>query len=351
MLRRTYRLRKGKILEVEEYHQGNYGAPGKSRSIKENLTKEQMKIVNRMNKKKQCRLRLLEYFDDGDMFATWTYNPEERPPDMNGALKDFQKAMRKVRAEYKKRGRELFWIRNIERGTKGAWHIHLVVNEIGGTASILQRAWKKGGTWNSEIRHNDKIYDEDFSKLASYITKTAGVGEKKKDGTVIQTQIKEENYGISRNMPIPEPTKKELARWKKEPKPVKGYYIAKLHEGTNPFTGYPYRHYTMIRLNDKQKEHTARTGSRRHIQREDRQKKNNESKRKKGDMGKIKGNYYCFSFDRYNHELYSVNSMKRREAIRYAIKTGTRLYIVEYRNGEQYGRKQRISLKGKANKC
>ena len=107
----------------------------------------------------------------------------------------------------------------------------------------------------------------------------------------------------------------------------------------------------MIRLNDKQEEHTARTGSRRHIQREDRQKKNNESERKKGDMGKIKGNYYCFSFDRYNHELYSVNSMKRREAIRYAIKTGTRLYIVEYRNGEQYGRKQRISLKGKANKC
>ena len=156
MLRRTYRLRKGKILEVEEYHQGNYGAPGKSRSIKENLTKEQMKIVNRMNKKKQCRLRLLEYFDEGDMFATWTYSPEERPPDMNGALKDFQKAMRKVRAEYKKRGRELFWIRNIERGNKGAWHIHLVVNEIGDTASILQKAWKKGGTWNDHTAQNKR---------------------------------------------------------------------------------------------------------------------------------------------------------------------------------------------------
>ena len=88
---------------------------------------------------------------------------KNRPPDMAGALKDFQKAMRSVRKEYKKRGKELFWIRNIERGTKGAWHIHLIVNEIGETASILQRAWTKGGTWSIEIR-NSKYYDEDFCK-------------------------------------------------------------------------------------------------------------------------------------------------------------------------------------------
>ena len=81
-------------------------------------------------------------------------------------MKDFQKAIGKVRAQYKKRGQELFWIRNIERGTKGGWHIHLVVNEIGDTASILQKAWKKGGTWFTEIRKS-KFYDEDFTKLAN----------------------------------------------------------------------------------------------------------------------------------------------------------------------------------------
>lgn len=58
---------------------------------------------------------------------------------MNEALKDFQKAIRKVRKEYQKRGYEVFWIRNIERGTKGAWHIHIVLNEIGDTASIYSR--------------------------------------------------------------------------------------------------------------------------------------------------------------------------------------------------------------------
>ena len=258
MLRTTYKLRNGKILYREEYHQGNYGAPGKKRQKKEKPTEEQVKVVNRMVKQRNCRLRLLEYFNEGDIFATWTYSPKERPPDMKAALKDFQDAMRYVRRQYRNRGRELFWIRNIERGTKGAWHIHLVVNEIGDTASILQKAWKKGGTWSNDIRHNDKTYDEDFTKLSSYMTKTAGTGEKKADGTVEKSRIKESSYNTSRNMPLPEPKEKELVRWKMEVKPVKGYYIANIHEGTNPVTGYPYRRYTMVRMTDPPKKKKRR---------------------------------------------------------------------------------------------
>lgn len=92
------------------------------------------------------------YFKEGDCWATWTYAPQNRPPDMKAALKDFQDAMRCVRREYKKRGYEVFWIRNIERGTKGAWHIHLIINEIGDTASIITKVWKKAapGSQNSE---------------------------------------------------------------------------------------------------------------------------------------------------------------------------------------------------------
>lgn len=57
MLRKTYRLRKGKILEVEEYHQGNYGAPGERRNKKEKPTKEQMQLINRMNKRKNVSVK------------------------------------------------------------------------------------------------------------------------------------------------------------------------------------------------------------------------------------------------------------------------------------------------------
>ncbi|WP_343247750.1 rolling circle replication-associated protein [Diplocloster hominis] len=247
--RKTYRFRHGDIVDVEEFHDGRYGGPGKKRDKKAKPTVEQMREVNAQNKARRCRQRMLEYFSPGDCFATWTYEIQNRPPNMGEALKEFQKAMRYVRKEYKKRGRELFWIRNIERGTKGAWHIHLIVNEIGDTASILQRAWKKGGTWSIEIRIS-KYYDEDFSRLSNYMTKDE---YKKADGTPGKPRLKEANYNTSRNMPLPKPDVDILFRWKVDPKPKKGYYIARIHEGINPATGFKYRRYTMIRLNRRDK--------------------------------------------------------------------------------------------------
>ena len=122
------------------------------------------------------------------------------------------------------------------------------MNEIGDTAGILQRAWKKGGTWSIEIK-NSKYYDEDFTQLASYMTKDGRSGEVKADGTPGKPRIRQASYNISKNMPLPEPKVDKLVRWKQEPKPKKGYYIAAIHEGINPVTGYKYRTYTMIRLN------------------------------------------------------------------------------------------------------
>lgn len=245
--RKRYRFRQGDVIDVEEFHDGRYGGPGAGRAKRAKPTEEQMRVVNAQNKAKRCRQRMLEYFREGDIFATWTYEVRNRPPDMQAALKDFQKAMRYVRREFKKRGYEVFWIRNIERGTKGAWHIHLVINEIGDTASIITKAWAKGGTWSIEIK-NSKYYDEDFTKLANYMTKDEHTTEEKKDGKPGKPRLSEANYNTSRNMPLPEPKVDKLQRWKEEPKSKKGYYIAKIHEGINPVTGYKYRRYTMIRL-------------------------------------------------------------------------------------------------------
>ena len=245
--RKRYRFRQGDIIDIEEFHDGRYGGPGTGREKRAKPTEEQMRVVNAQNKAKRCRQRMLGYFKEGDIFATWTYEVRNRPPDMQAALKDFQKAMRYVRREFKKRGYEVFWIRNIERGTKGAWHIHLVINEIGDTASIITKAWTKGGTWSIEIK-NSKYYDEDFTKLANYMTKDEHTTEEKKDGKPGKPRLSEASYNTSRNMPLPEPKVDELRRWKKEPKPKKGYYIAKIHEGINPVTRYKYRRYTMIRL-------------------------------------------------------------------------------------------------------
>lgn len=246
--RKKYKLRQGDIIEVEEYHDGRYGGAGNSRKKKEKPTQEAVRIINSQNKAKKCRQRMLEYFREGDVLATWTYEVRNRPPDMAGALKDFQKAMRRVRTEYRKRGYEVFWIRNIERGSKGAWHIHLLINEIGDTASILMNAWNKGGTWTTKIK-DSKLYSADMSQLASYLTKDQYTKAERKDGKSGKPRLAESSYSTSRNMPLPEPEVDKLQRWKSDPKPKKGYYIAKSIEGINPVTGYRYRRYTMVRLN------------------------------------------------------------------------------------------------------
>lgn len=248
--RKTTKLRKGDIIDVVEYPDGNYGAPGMSRQKKKKPTKEQMIQINLLNKARRCRLRMLEYITPGDLFVTWTYRLEERPPDMKTALKQFQAIMKKVRKHYKKQGCECFWFRNIERGTRGAWHIHLVINNVPGAKDLLEDVWEYGEPHIVSIRKS-KFYSEDFTELANYITKDQNSIEYKKDGTIAKSKIKEASYWTSKNMPLPEPKVDKLVRWKKEAKPKKGYYIVKdsFYEGVHKATGYMYRRYTMIRLN------------------------------------------------------------------------------------------------------
>lgn len=236
------------MLDIDEFHDGRYGGPGGKREKKRETTPEQMKEANRRTKVKNCQRRMLQYFRSGDCFATLTYAVQNRPEAMEQAVTDFGKAWRMVRAEYKKRGKELFWMRNIERGTKGAWHIHVIINEIGETAAILQKAWKKGGIYIETIKQNERLYDPSFRKLAEYMTKDGDTKEKKQDGTLAKPKLREASYNHSRNMPLPDPEKKYLKRWKEEVKPPKGYYIADYYEGVNPKTGYKYRRYTLISL-------------------------------------------------------------------------------------------------------
>lgn len=80
----------------------------------------------------------------------------------------------------------------------------MVVNEIGDSASIVEKAWTKGGTWLTEIKKS-KFYDEDFTSLASYITKDEHSVETKADGTPGKPRLREASYNTSKNMPLPEP--------------------------------------------------------------------------------------------------------------------------------------------------
>ena len=233
--KKTYQFENA--IEVEEYHTARYGAPGMKRAEKKKLTPDQMARINQWQKEKKARRKLRAHFKVRDYFTTLTYRRDCRPPDMAAAKKDFQVFLRKVRREYRKRGAELLWMRNIECGTKGAWHVHLIVNRISDTDIILREAWKHGRVV-SEL-----LYAKgEFKELAAYITKTPRTDKR----------LREADYSCSRNLPIPEPVEKIYNRWKtfvkiREPK---GFYLDEdsICEGINPITGFPYRHYTFLRV-------------------------------------------------------------------------------------------------------
>ena len=231
------------VIEVEEYHDGRYGAPGMKRMKKKKATPEQIAKINQYNKEKKARHRLRQYFGDGDWLVTLTYKKEKRPPDMKMAKHHYRKFITKVRKEYKKRGKELYWIRNIENNSTNNWHIHLIIKDIPEIIKILNEAWPYG-----RVHDPKPLYKRGrFADLAKYITKDEK-STRKDIGSNLDHVVTEANYSTSRNMPIKQPEIKLLKRWQEEPKPKKGWYIDKesYYEGINPVTGYKYRHYTMF---------------------------------------------------------------------------------------------------------
>lgn len=232
-LRKTYTF--PEAIEVEEYHRGRYGAPGMRRKKKTFATPEQIARRNQYNKMVRCRRKLRQHFRKNDLFVTLTYRREERPEDMKAAKKDFAEFIRKVRKKFRKAGAELKWICNIENGTKGAWHVHLVINRIQDIGIIIAEAWTHGIV-------DMRLIDGDMAKLAPYITKEP----------CTEKRLKESSYSSSRNLPIPEPKVKEILRpkiWKGDIKIPRGYYLDRdsVCEGINPVTQHPYRLYTLLR--------------------------------------------------------------------------------------------------------
>ena len=175
--RKTYKLRGGDVYDVEEYPDGRYGAKGKARQKKKKPTPEQMAAVNQANRAKICRRLLIEYFDAGDYFVTYTYKVEQRPKDMTVALKDLQKALRKLRPKYKKANTPFYWIRNIERGTKGAWHIHLVIKKTSGAAEWIEDAWEHGAIYITQIKKS-RFYE--YAVTRTEIPKTCTLAKRSK---------------------------------------------------------------------------------------------------------------------------------------------------------------------------
>ena len=225
----------GLLIEVDEYRDGRYGARGEKRKEKKKPTPEQMRRQNQFNRTRRLRRMMRANFQENDLYWTLTFKKERRPRDMLEAKDIWTKLQREIRKICKKQGVSFKWVVRIERGSKGAIHIHLVMNAID-KPSKIRKLWEDYGR-----AHLEYMYEEGgFADLAAYMTKP-----EEKDEEVY--------YSHSRNLPIPKPLI-EMVRMslsdRDDIEVPEGYYLDKssLIEGYNPVTGYPYRHYTLVRI-------------------------------------------------------------------------------------------------------
>ena len=232
----------GSTREVEEKHNGNYGAPGQGRKRKRDPTPEDIARQNQWRRERDIRRLIKWNFRRTDYWVTLTYRKGERPSweEMAG---DVQEAVRKMRIRYKKQDQELKYIYRLGIGKKGGPHVHILINRIPDTVSIIQECWTHG---HINIRPMD--CQDDCQALAEYIAKP--LEEHEPD--------KLKRFHPSRNLIRKEPEEKKINRralvdqeGKMKPIiPPKGYYvdIASVRFGRNPVTGFFYRHYTLVKL-------------------------------------------------------------------------------------------------------
>lgn len=220
-------------IEVEEYRDGRFGAKGEKRQEKKKVTPEQVKRQNQFNRTKRLRRIIKANFKEDDLYWTLTFRKEKRPESIEEAKEIWKKLQRKLRDECKRQKMHFKWVVRIEKGSRGAVHIHLIMNAIE-KSSFVKNLWKEFGHARLEF-----MYEEGgFVKLAAYMTKPDEDGE-------------ESYYSHSRNLPIPEPEVNMISGEIEddEIKIPEGYYLDKesLIEGINPITGYPYRQYILLR--------------------------------------------------------------------------------------------------------
>lgn len=231
-------------IEVERLRNGKPPDRGKQRTKRRKATPEEIARQNQYNREKNLRRIIKANFRENDLFVTYTYTKEGRPPDLDAALEGRKKLLKLLRKEYRKRGYVLKWIGRTERGKRGAVHHHMILNRIPDSDLVLSGAWKT-------IQGSGKIvivplYEKgQYADLAHYMTKQ---GETDAQGN----QITWSQYSRSRNLEIPEPERSRTTKRKilLPPEPLPGYYIDQdsIRQGINPITGREYLHYIMIKL-------------------------------------------------------------------------------------------------------
>lgn len=229
-------VRAGKTVETAKTYMPMLGNH-KKRAKQIKLTPEKQRKVNERKAINTLTWALNENFGVGDAHMVLTYR-KEYTPSPEQARRDLEKFLRMLRKWCRESGKELRYI-TVTEYKRARIHHHLVIPEI--PARILYTFWPHGRA------HSTPLDDSgDYRKLAEYLVKETGKSAEE-DGP------RKRRWNQSRNLRPPEISYEVVPAksWRKEPRPIKGYYIDKdsLRAGVSDVTGYPYQYYTMIQIN------------------------------------------------------------------------------------------------------
>ena len=234
-------------LEVAKNYPWRAGAPGVKREEKKKPTPEEMERQNLWRRERDLRRTIELNFKGGDYHVILTCRKNERP-DMEEAMKVIREFRDKLRKAYKKQDWELKYIITTELGERGAVHWHVICNEEQddktSTVKIIRKIWKRGRPYFVPLDD-----DREYGKLAAYIIKETS--KRIREGKTLEKL----SYMCSRNMIKPVERKKKVraAGWRMEPKAPRGWRLDEnsVVNGRNPYTGMPYQHYTLYRIQER----------------------------------------------------------------------------------------------------
>lgn len=261
-LRRKYRMPNS--IEVVEFNSSRCPGKNRERRPKTKPTSEAVEKNNQRRKQRECSRMVETYFNEDDGALTLTWAKEKRPADIKEAVKVFNRFVRWLKREYGKRMYELFWIRNIEAGPRGAWHVHMIVNRIDGMELLINSWWTEhcGGTYIQYLKN----WQAQGKDIGEYISKTKKTTDK----------VTETSWGHSRNVKkVPgEDTKITGQRMTDKPRVPKGWYLDEntVFSGEN-IEGYPFRTYTIRRIKPVKIDHRMKPAQIRAAERAKRRKK------------------------------------------------------------------------------
>lgn len=172
---KKYPCRNG-YMEVDLYHINDTNAHKLPRAKREKISLPKQKNLNTENSRRAMRLVFNNNFKAGDYYITLTYSPDKLPANEKEARADLLKFIRKLRALYRRNGKELVYLYVIEEGAQnGRIHIHIIVNNAGISRDDIESLWS-GGRANVYRLQPDP--DGSFNDLADYLMKNAANAEK-----------------------------------------------------------------------------------------------------------------------------------------------------------------------------